>query len=60
CRVGGVEHLGSDTVYHLEAGGNWIRVLRRRSADRAQGTDGEPGSEIRVNLAVPAALIFED
>ncbi len=60
CRVGGVEHLGSDTVYHLEAGGNWIRALRRRTADQAQGTAGGQDREVRVSLAVPAALIFEE
>ncbi len=60
CRVGGVERLGSDTIYHLDAGGNRIRALRRRTSGRDQGPDREEDGEVEVTLAVPSALIFRE
>ena len=33
-RLGGVEHLGGERVYHLEAGGYWIKALWRRSSSQ--------------------------
>ncbi len=60
CRVGGVERLGGDTIYHLDAGGNWIRALWRRSGGGATGSDGDERGEVSVSLAVASALIFKE
>ena len=60
CRVGGVERLGSDTIYHLDAGGNPIRALWRSAGDGDRGIDDAPGGEVRVRLAVPSALVFRE
>ncbi len=60
CRVGGVERLGSDTIYHLDAGGNWIRSLWRGSEAGLGETKIEQGAEVRVSFDVPSALIFRE
>ncbi len=60
CRIGGVERLGGDTIYHLQTGGHWIRALWREGDGRTAALDGAAGGQIRVRLAVPSALIFEE
>lgn len=57
-RVGGVEYLGGDAIYHLEAGGNWIKTFWHRSGGDASASTSQ--TEIGVTLSVPSAVIFKD
>ncbi len=59
-KVGGVERLGGDNIYHLEAGGNWIRALWHRSGGGLAASDAEEHDELNVTLAVPTAVIFKE
>ncbi|MDJ0940194.1 MAG: ABC transporter ATP-binding protein [Woeseiaceae bacterium] len=58
-RVGGVERLGGEAIYHLEAGGHWIKALWHRSGGGLSSA-AEDHAELNVSLAVPTAVIFED
>ncbi len=60
CIVGGVERLGSNAIYHLEAGGNWISAVQHRSGVGAVSTDRDEHETLDVNLAVPTAVLFKD
>ena len=55
--VSGVERLGGDAIYHLEAGGNWIKALWHRSGG---GAATDEVSRLDVKLAVPSAIIFKE
>ena len=56
--LGGVEHLGGEDIFHLEAGGNWIRAVWRRGHPGAVAP--ETGATIDVSLADESALFFKD
>ncbi len=58
--LGGVEHLGGEDIFHLEAGGHWIRATWRRSSAGAVAPGTETGSTLNVSLADETALFFED
>ena len=58
--VSGVERLGGDAIYHLEAGGNWIKALWHRSGGGLTAPDTAEQDVLDVVLAVPSALIFKD
>ncbi|MEO0578490.1 MAG: ABC transporter ATP-binding protein, partial [Pseudomonadota bacterium] len=59
-RVSGIERLGGDAIYHLEAGNHWIKALWHRSGGGLTLSDEENRSEINVTLAVPSAVIFKE
>ena len=59
-RVSGVERLGGDAIYHLEAGGNWIKALWHRSGGGLSAADEDELAELDVTLAVPSAVIFKE
>ena len=58
--ISGVERLGGDAIYHLEAGENWIKALWHRSGGGVSAAEHEEGKQINVTLAVPSAMIFEE
>ncbi len=58
--VSGVERLGGDSIYHLEAGGNWIKALWHRSGGGLSASDHEEHEQLNVTLAVPSAVIFKE
>ena len=58
--LGGVEHLGGEAIFHLEAGGHWIRAAWRRTGADAPAPHPEVGSELFVVLADPTALFFKE
>ena len=60
CVVGGVERLGSNAIYHLEANGNRISALQHRSGSAAGPGDPAEHGKLAVTLAVPTAVIFRD
>jgi multiple sugar transport system ATP-binding protein len=59
CDVGGVEHLGGESICHLNAGGHWVRALWHRSGGEALSTASEDHTQLSITLAVPEAIIFE-
>ncbi len=59
-RLGGVEHLGGQRIFHLEAGGHWIKSLWRRTASRQEPPNLTRGDEVRIRLDDPNAQFFED
>ena len=58
--LGGVEHLGGEAIFHLEAGGHWIKSLWRRKGTEAVAPHPETGSQQPVVLADPSALFFKE
>ena len=58
--VSGIERLGGDAIYHLEAGGNWIKALWHRSGGGLTSADEEEHGQLNVTLAVPSAVIFKE
>ena len=60
CTIGGVERLGSNAIYHLEAGGNRISAVRHRSGGADVSNGRSENETLDVNLAVPAAVLFKD
>ncbi len=60
CTVAGVERLGSDAIYHLDAGGHSIRALRRMPSGGVEPAGSKERKTLDVTLSVPSALIFDD
>ncbi|MDJ0657551.1 MAG: ABC transporter ATP-binding protein [Xanthomonadales bacterium] len=58
--LGGVEHLGGEAIFHLEAGGHWIKALWRRKGTEAVAPHPEPGSQQPVILTDSSALFFKE
>ena len=58
--VSGVERLGGEAVYHLEAGGQWIKALWHRSGGGLASTADESHQTLNVSLAETTAMIFEE
>lgn len=58
CQVRGVERLGSQAIYHLDAAGHQIRAVQLHSA-AGPGTSGAgDGGYLHVSLAEDSALLF--
>ena len=58
--VGGVEHLGGEAIFHLEAGGHWIKAMWRRTGVDSPEPQPEVGVRLFVSLADPTALFFKE
>ena len=58
--LGGVEHLGGEDIFHLEAGGHWIRATWRRTSAGSIAPPTDTGSTHKVSLADDTALFFKD
>ena len=59
-KLGGIEHLGGEAIFHLEAGGHWLRAMWRRSSKDTPVPHPEVGSELNVTLADPTAMFFKE
>jgi len=58
--LGGVEHLGGEAIFHLEAGGHWIKAMWRRTGVDSPEPQPEVGVRLFVSLADPTALFFKE
>lgn len=56
CDVLGIERLGAQTIFHLQAGGNAVMALQRETLG-ATSADQHP-AHLQVSLAEPAAVLF--
>ena len=58
--LGGIEHLGGETIFHLEAGGHWIKALWRRAGRGEDEPHPKVGSTVGVQLVDATAMLFEE
>lgn len=59
-KLGGIEHLGGEAIFHLEAGGQWLRAVWRRTGIDTPVPHPEIGAELNVVLADATAMFFEE